>query len=66
MEDTNRLVPIDVMRELENEGIIGKLHPVFYSTSGNGASQECCMRIGEEIAEELKKRGIDGAMLTST
>jgi glycine reductase complex component B subunit gamma len=66
MEDTNRLVPVDVMRELEKNGIIGKLHPTFYSTSGNAASKACCMTIGEEIANELKKKGVSGAILTST
>ena len=66
MEDTNRLVPVDAMRELEKEGVIGKLHPTFYSTSGNAASKECCQKIGNEIAEELKENGVGGAILTST
>jgi betaine reductase len=66
MKDTNRLVPIDVMQELEGEGVIKKLHPFFYSTSGNAASQECCESMGREIGEEIKNRGVDAAILTST
>jgi len=66
MQNKNRLVPLDVMRELEEERILGKLHPLFYSTSGNAASRVCCLKIGEEIASELKNKGVDGAILTST
>ena len=66
MQDTNRLVPIDAMRDLESEGAIGKLHPLFYSTSGNAASRVCCLGIGEEIAKTIKDKGVDAAILTST
>ena len=66
MDNTNRLVPVDVIRDFEKEGVIGKIHPLFYSTSGNGTSQECCIRMGQEIAEALKERGVDGVILTST
>lgn len=66
MENPNRLVPVDVMRDLEKEGIIGKLHRTFYSTSGNATMQGDCRKMGEEIAEQFKKRGINGAILTST
>jgi glycine reductase len=66
LANTNRLVPVDVMRDLEKEGAIGKLHPLFYSTSGNAASLQCSRQIGQEMAQELKKREVDGAILTST
>jgi glycine reductase len=66
MQNTNRLVPLDAMRELEGEGAIGKLHPRFYSTSGNAASRVCCLAIGKEIAKDIKEKGVDGAILTST
>ena len=66
LENPNRLVPIDVMRDLEKEGIIGKLHPVFYSTSGNATMLKRCREMGEEIKEQLKNKGVDAAILTST
>lgn len=66
LEDANRLVPVDIMRELEKEGKIGKLHPFLYSTSGNATIQERCREMGEEIAQELKQWGVDGAIHTST
>jgi glycine reductase complex component B subunit gamma len=66
LEDFNRLVPVEILRDLEEEGVIRKLHPIFYSTSGNGTSSKRCREMGEEIGMELKKRGVDAAILTST
>lgn len=66
MEDPNRLVPIDVLKELEREGKIGKLHPTFFSTSGNATVAKRCMEMGEEIASEIHNREIDAVILTST
>jgi betaine reductase len=64
--DPNRLVPVDVLREMENEGVIGKLHNKFYSTSGAVCIVENIRRIGQSIAEELKAEGVSCAILTST
>jgi len=66
LEDPNRLVPVTVMRDLVKEGTVGKLHPTFFSTSGNATAARACAAIGEEIANEIKKRGIDAIILTST
>jgi glycine reductase len=66
LESICRLVPVDVMRELEDEGVIGKLHKSFYSTSGNATVAQKCSKIGDEIGADLKKVGIDAAILTST
>jgi len=66
LEDPNRLVPVDILRDLEKEGIIGRLHPFFYSTSGCTTSQARCQEMGEEIAKELWEKKVDGVILTST
>jgi glycine reductase len=66
LDDPNRLVPVDVMRNLEREGVIGRLHPLFYSTTGNAGIHKRCQEMGQEIAEELKEKGVQGALLTST
>ena len=34
----NRVLPVDVMRDLEKEGVIGKLHNLYYATVGNGTA----------------------------
>jgi betaine reductase len=65
-QDPNRLVPVDVMRDLENKGAIGKLHEEFYSTTGVANIVETISRMGQTIAEELKVNGVSGVILTST
>ncbi len=64
--DPNRLVPVDILRDMENEGVIGKLHNKFYSTSGAVCIVENIRKIGQSIAEELKTEGVSCAILTST
>ncbi len=67
LEDPNRLVPVDAMREFIKEGRVGKLHPTFFSTSGNATVSRRCAEMGEEMGAEIKKRGgIDAVILTST
>ena len=64
--DPNRLVPVDVLRDLEREGLIGKLHDRFYSTTGVANIVEVMRKLGERIAGELKAEGVSGVILTST
>jgi glycine reductase len=65
-QDPNRLVPVDIMRDLESEGVIGQLHEVFYSTTGVANIVATMRKLGEEIAGELKEGGVSGVILTST
>jgi glycine reductase complex component B subunit gamma len=65
-EDPDRVVPLDVMRELEEAGDIGALHPYFYSTVGNGTSVANAKRFAESIAHELVNEGVQAVILTST
>jgi betaine reductase len=62
----DRLVPLDVMRDLENEGVIGELHEEFFSTSGLANPLSNTRRMGREMAEKAKRLGIDAIILTST
>lgn len=62
----NRLVGIDVLRELIAEKKIGKLNPSFYSTSGNATVAQGCQIMGEQMALELKNEGVQAVILTST
>ncbi len=66
MENPFRLVPVDVLRDLEREGVIGKLHPTYFCTSGNATIAKVCKDMGDEIATELLNRGIQAVILTST
>lgn len=64
-QDPDRLVPIDVMRELEAEGVVGKVHDQFFSTSGLANPLANSRRLGQEIAQKLKDAGVDAVILTS-
>jgi len=65
-QDPHRLVPVDVARELERSGAIGKLHETVYSTVGVATTLAQSARMGREIAEQLKAAGVDAVILTST
>ena len=65
-QDPDRLLPLDVMRELEREGAIGELHDEFISTSGLANPLSNTRRMGREMAERAKQLGIDAVILTST
>jgi len=65
-EDPNRLVPLDVVRELEAEGRIGALHDVFYTTTGVDTPVAAAAKFGQEIAAELHEAGVQAVILTGT
>ena len=65
-QDPNRLLPLDAMRELERDGVIGKLHEFVHSTGGAHAAVENATQIGRQIADQLKAAGVNGVILTST
>ena len=64
--DPDRVIPVDVLRDLEKEGKIGALHRYFYSTVGNGTAVASSKKFGEDTARELIADGVDAVILTST
>lgn len=64
--DADRVLPVDVMRDLEKEGIIGELHKYFYTTVGNGTSVANAKKFAAIFAQELVKDGVQAVILTST
>ena len=64
--DTNYLMPLRSIRELESRGVIGSVYPYFFSTAGNGMAVKAATAIGEEIAQELTEAGVEAAMLVAT
>jgi glycine reductase len=64
--DPNRLLPLDTARALEGEGAIGRLHNEFMVTVGNGTPVATARRFGVEWAAELRKAGVQAAILTAT
>lgn len=65
-KDADRVLPVDVLRELEREGVIGKLHRYYYTTVGNGTSVANAKAYGAKIAAQLRNDGVDAVILTST
>jgi len=55
-----------VMRELEREGRIGRLHDRYYATVGNATSVAQAARFGAEIAALLVNEGVQAVVFTST
>ena len=51
-EDGNRCLPVDILREMEASGRIGKLHNKFYTTVGNGTAVLSSKAFAEEYEEK--------------
>lgn len=64
--DPNRLVPLDVVRDLEREGRIGPLRDTLFTTTGNGTPVARSVTFGQEIAAELRASQIGAVILTAT
>lgn len=64
--DPDVILPLDVMRELEREGVFGGLHDRFYSTTGTGTAVSFAEKFGREIGDALRRDGVDAVILTST
>lgn len=66
LKNPNLVVPLDVMRDLEREGIIGELTNYFVTTTGTGTSVGNAKRFGEEFSKKLVEDGVGAVILTST
>ena len=64
--DADRVLPVDVMREFEKEGKIGKLFRYFYTTVGNGTAVKSAKAFAAEYSKELVDNHVDAVILTST
>lgn len=64
--DSDRVLPVDVLRDLEKEGRIGSLYEYFYSTTGNGTSVKNSKAFATEFAQDFVNDGVDAVILTST
>lgn len=65
-QDLDRVLPLDVVKELLAAGEIGALHDYWYATVGNGTSVANAKKFAAAIAEELLSDQVDGVILTST
>ncbi len=65
LEDPNRLVPLDAMRQLVREGFVN-MHEAFLSTSGLTTPVTSSVSIARGMIDYVRNHGIDAAILTST
>ncbi len=65
-EDSDRVLPVDVLRDMEKEGKIGKLHNLFYTTVGNGTAVASAKAFAAEYAQKLLNAGVHAVIMTST
>jgi len=65
-KDPSYVLPLPVIREFEDRGLIGVVHPHFYSTTGNGTPVTVAKRMAKEIAGELREAEVGAALLVAT
>ncbi len=65
-EDPDRVLPVDIMREMEKEGVFRELHNKYYSSVGNGTSVGNAVKFATEFTAQMKKDGVDAVIVTST
>jgi glycine reductase complex component B subunit gamma len=51
---------------LAAEGRVGRIHDVFYTTTGNGTPVASATRFGREIAAQLRDAGVEAVLLSGT
>lgn len=64
-KDPDRVLPVDVLRDLEREGVIGELFDHYYVTVGNGTPVARAKGFAQEVAEKLQDANIDAIIVTS-
>jgi glycine reductase len=64
--DPDRVLPIDVIRDFEREGVIGSLHEEYLMTVGSGMSTDDARRFAHEMADELRTAEVDAVIFTAT
>lgn len=64
--DPNRLVPLDELVKLKEEGHIGEIYEEFLTTCGIGTNVESGKDIGRRMAGLLLEKGVQAVIMTST
>jgi glycine reductase complex component B subunit gamma len=65
-DDPNRVAPLDILKQYEKDGKIGKVFENYYVTTGTGTAVANAVKFGVEIGAQLKAAGVDAVILTST
>jgi len=65
-DNPNYVLPLSLLRSLEDEGEVGSIHSKIFTLPGVGTPVEKSRRLGAQIAKELKDGGADGCLLVAT
>lgn len=65
-QDANRVLPVDALRAMERERVIGRLHPEYFVTCGSIGNPTEMRRMGREIAREVAAAGVTAVILPAT
>jgi glycine reductase len=66
VEDPDRLVPLDAVRELARRGEIGEVLDAYYVTCGNHGILGQMAIHAREIAADLRRQHVDSVLLVAT
>jgi betaine reductase len=66
VENPNRLVPLDAVRELARRGEIGSVLDAYYVTCGNHGVLSQMATHAREIAADLRRQHVDAVLLVAT
>ena len=65
-QNIQRLIPYKAAMQLQKDGVIGEVAQYFLSTCGIGTNVGMAMKLGADMAAQLKKDGVQAVILTST
>ncbi len=65
-QNPNYVLPLNLVRELEDRGVIGEIYPWYLTTSGRGTPVGVSRRMGQEMAQDLKEGDVGAALLVAT
>jgi glycine reductase len=65
-QNPNYVLPLNLMRSLEDQGVIGSIHDEYLTTSGRGTTVADSKRIGQEMATYLKQSDVDAVVMVAT
>ena len=65
-EDLDRVLPLDVIKDMLRKKEIGSLHDYWYATVGNGTSVANARKFAAGIVKDLIQDNVNAVILTST
>ena len=65
-QNPNYILPLNVMRDMEQDGVFKDIYPWFFTTSGVGTAVAESKKMGEEMAREMKEDGVRACILVAT